>query len=102
MLVYHDLLGLMHHPHHEKHVPSFCKRYAMIGQQIHTALLQYKQDVYNQTFPSEEYSPYKMSSEEQQKFSELLTIDEENRKKEQIKIKTKLKEADEYEVVKLY
>ena len=27
VLVYHDLLGIMHHPHHAKVTPKFCKRY---------------------------------------------------------------------------
>ena len=34
VLVYHDLLGMMHHPHHAQHVPSFCKRYATVGENI--------------------------------------------------------------------
>ena len=42
VLVYHDLLGVMHHPHFMKHVPSFCKQYSKLGSDINNALLQYK------------------------------------------------------------
>lgn len=102
VLVYHDLLGLMHHPHHEKHVPSFCKKYAQIGTDMHNALLAYKEEVHNSVFPTEEHNPYKMSVEEQGKFSDLLAEDAEQRKTEAAKIQKRLREADEYEVVKLY
>lgn len=102
VLVYHDLLGLMHHPHHEKHVPSFCKRYARLGDDIHNALMRFKEDVHSESFPTDEYSPYKMSVEENQKFLEMLSSDESSRAQEGEKIAKKLKESDEYEIVKLY
>lgn len=31
VLVYHDLLGMMQHPHHAKVTPKFCKQYAAVG-----------------------------------------------------------------------
>ncbi len=31
VLVYHDLLGMMSHPHHAKVTPKFCKQYAQVG-----------------------------------------------------------------------
>jgi 3-methyl-2-oxobutanoate hydroxymethyltransferase len=102
VLVYHDLLGLQQHPHHEKHVPSFCKRYAHIGTDIHDALLAYKDEVHAGQFPTEEHNPYKMSGEEQDKFKTFLAEDAEKRGAEATTIKKKLREADEYEVVKLY
>jgi 3-methyl-2-oxobutanoate hydroxymethyltransferase len=102
VLVYHDLLGLQQHPHHEKHVPSFCKRYAQIGTDIHDALLAYKDEVHASQFPTEEHNPYKMSAEEQDKFKTLLAEDADMRGAEAITIKKKLREADEYEVVRLY
>lgn len=34
MLVYHDLLGMMQHPHHAKVTPKFCKQYAAVGNVI--------------------------------------------------------------------
>lgn len=101
-MVYHDLLGIMHHPHHEKHVPSFCKRYAKLGGDIHQALVQYRTEVEESTFPSEDYSPYKMSEEETQKFKDLMKIDEDSRLKSFENVGKKLREADEYEVTKLY
>jgi 3-methyl-2-oxobutanoate hydroxymethyltransferase len=102
VLVYHDLLGVMHHPHHEKHVPAFCKRYAKLGEQIHEALVQYRTEVIEGTFPSEEFCPYKMSQEELGKFKKLLSEDEDMREKDAVDIAKKLREADEYEITKLY
>lgn len=32
VLVYHDVLGMMQHPHYVKVTPKFCKPYAAIGQ----------------------------------------------------------------------
>jgi hypothetical protein len=29
--VYHDLLGMMQHPHHAKVTPKFCKQYSAVG-----------------------------------------------------------------------
>jgi len=60
VLVYHDLLGMMSHPHHAKVTPKFCKRYAEVGQVIQSALAQYRQDVEDGSFPSQQYSPYKI------------------------------------------
>lgn len=103
VLVYHDLLGVPHHPHYEKHVPSFCKQYMKLGKGIHEALLQYKSEVHEGVFPDEEkYSPYKMSAEESSKFLELLQADENNRQIKSKEIDKKLRDADEYEQVKLY
>lgn len=102
VLVYHDLLGLMHHPHHEKHVPSFCKRYAKCGEDIHQALLAFKNEVHTQEFPTEAFAPYKMSAEEAAKFSQLMATDEGDRVQQGEQIAKKLKDADEYEVAKLY
>lgn len=102
MLVYHDLLGIMHHPHHEKHVPSFCKRYAKLGGDIHTAMVQYRTEVIEGTFPTDKFSPYKMSAEETKKFVDLMEVDEALRLKCSEAVAKKLREADEYEVTKLY
>jgi 3-methyl-2-oxobutanoate hydroxymethyltransferase len=30
--VYHDLLGMMQHPHHAKVTPKFCKQYGAVGE----------------------------------------------------------------------
>lgn len=47
VLVYHDLLGMMQHPHHAKVTPKFCKQYAAIGTNIQSALQQYRDEVSN-------------------------------------------------------
>lgn len=72
VLVFHDLLGMLQHPHHAQHVPKFCKRYADIGNAIRQGLESYREDIENARFPSEEYSPYKMSTEEQEKLTKLV------------------------------
>jgi hypothetical protein len=93
----------MHHPHHEKHVPKFCKTYAKLGEQIHNALVEYKTDVQTRKFPTEEdFNPYKMSKEEYDKFVFLMDVDSVNRKNKEVQFDEKLKNADEYEIVKLY
>ncbi|KAF1863291.1 hypothetical protein Lal_00031376 [Lupinus albus] len=61
VLVYHDLLGMLQHPHHAKVTPKFCKQYARVGDNINQALRQYKEDVTNGSFPDADHSPYKIS-----------------------------------------
>lgn len=103
VLVYHDLLGVIHHPHFAKHVPSFCKRYANLGHQIHEALCDFRTEVQESKFPDiEKYSPYKMSEVETAKFMELLKADASDRTIENKQTTKKLRESDEYEVTKLY
>ncbi|XP_027337380.1 3-methyl-2-oxobutanoate hydroxymethyltransferase 1, mitochondrial-like [Abrus precatorius] len=63
-LVYHDLLGMLQHPHHAKVNPKFCKQYARVGDVINNALLKYKEDVINGSFPDADHSPYKISETE--------------------------------------
>lgn len=102
VLVYHDLLGVEHHPHYTKHVPSFCKRYARLGADINEALLRFKSEVHDGSFPTEQYSPYKMSAEEEAKFEKLMAVDQAQRGVEGELVGKKLRDADEYEVTKLY
>ncbi|GLI58998.1 hypothetical protein VaNZ11_000821 [Volvox africanus] len=64
VLVYHDLLGMMTHPHHAKVTPKFCKQYARVGDIIGAALQQYRQEVEDRTFPGLRYSPYVISKQE--------------------------------------
>jgi 3-methyl-2-oxobutanoate hydroxymethyltransferase len=64
VLVYHDLLGMMQHPHHAKVTPKFCKQYAQVGAVIQAALTEYARDVEGGVFPGEKYSPYKIGKEE--------------------------------------
>ncbi|KAG7376825.1 hypothetical protein PHYPSEUDO_012670 [Phytophthora pseudosyringae] len=72
VLVFHDLLGMLQHPHHAQFVPKFCKRYADVGDQIRIGLENYRDDVESGRFSSEAYSPYKMSKEETQKLHDLV------------------------------
>jgi 3-methyl-2-oxobutanoate hydroxymethyltransferase len=102
VLVYHDLLGIMHHPHFAKHVPSFCKPYSKLGGDIHNALSQFRAEVLSGEFPSPEYSPYKMPPEEMVKFDDMLRDDKEARLLDSEKVGKKLHDADEYETIKLY
>lgn len=64
VLVYHDLLGMMSHPHHAKVTPKFCKRYAEVGHVIQDALVQYRQEVTDGLFPGQQYSPYSIQQAE--------------------------------------
>jgi len=65
VLVYHDLLGMMQHPHHAKVTPKFCKQYGNVGEVVQQALQQYRDDVTSGAFPSEQFSPYKLGSEQE-------------------------------------
>ncbi|MCO5607954.1 hypothetical protein L7F22_062156 [Adiantum nelumboides] len=49
--VYHDIIGMMQHPHYAKVTPKFCKRYAHIGNAIKEALVSYRDDDTNGSFP---------------------------------------------------
>lgn len=42
VLVYHDVLGMLQHPHHAKVTPKFVKRYANCAEDIGVALQSYK------------------------------------------------------------
>ncbi|CAK9201814.1 unnamed protein product [Sphagnum troendelagicum] len=60
VLVYHDLLGMMQHPHHAKVTPKFCKQYASVGSIIQAALSEYREEVSSQAFPSAMHTPYRI------------------------------------------
>uniref|UniRef100_A0A5B7BK35 3-methyl-2-oxobutanoate hydroxymethyltransferase n=1 Tax=Davidia involucrata TaxID=16924 RepID=A0A5B7BK35_DAVIN len=62
VLVYHDLLGMLQHPHHAKVTPKFCKQYAHVGDVINKALSEYKEEVTNGSFPGPAHSPYKINA----------------------------------------
>ncbi|OQR97679.1 3-methyl-2-oxobutanoate hydroxymethyltransferase [Achlya hypogyna] len=83
VLVFHDLLGMLQHPHHAQHVPKFCKKYADVGERIRQGLESYREDVEHSRFPNDDYAPYKagtagaprsqaMSKEEQAKLAALV------------------------------
>eukprot|EP01018_Ginkgo_biloba_P004696 Gb_23236 [translate_table: standard] len=60
VLVYHDLLGMMQHPHHAKVTPKFCKQYGHIGVAISKALSEYREEVSSRLFPSHAHTPYRI------------------------------------------
>lgn len=62
VLVYHDLLGMLQHPHHAKVTPKFCKQFAHVGDVINKALVEYKEEVTNGSFPGPVHSPYKIGA----------------------------------------
>ncbi|XP_058225742.1 3-methyl-2-oxobutanoate hydroxymethyltransferase 1, mitochondrial-like isoform X1 [Rhododendron vialii] len=62
VLVYHDLLGMMQHPHHSKVTPKFCKQFAHVGDVINKALSEYKEEVTNGSFPGPSHTPYKINA----------------------------------------
>ena len=102
VLVYHDMLGMQNHPHHQEFVPKFCKQYVNLGHDIVKGLEGFRDEVKKGIFPSDEYSPYKMSKEEEKLFSELLDADAEERKHQLEKTSRRLKSSDEYEALGLY
>jgi len=68
VLVYHDMLGMMQHHHHAQFTPSFCKQYATVGYAIQNGLADYKHDVENELFPTKDFSPYKISKQDEDEF----------------------------------
>jgi 3-methyl-2-oxobutanoate hydroxymethyltransferase len=61
VLVFHDMLGMMSHPHHEHFVPKFCKKYARVGDAITKGLADFCKDVQEGIFPGKDFSPYVVS-----------------------------------------
>lgn len=102
VLVYHDMLGMLSHPHHEQFMPKFCKQYAEVGHAIQTGLQEFKADVESGKFPSDTYSPYVMTEKEREAFDALLRKDEEERKRKHDEAAVKMVAADEYEQLSLY
>eukprot|EP00934_Nitzschia_sp_Nitz4_P000560 Nitzschia sp. Nitz4//scaffold107_size73032//9621//10911//NITZ4_005754-RA/size73032-augustus-gene-0.98-mRNA-1//-1//CDS//3329532575//560//frame0 len=102
VLVFHDMLGMLSHPHHEQFVPKFCKKYAQVGHIIQAGLQEYKADVESGAFPGTEFSPYVMTDEEKAIFDDLLATDADDRQQKHDEAAEKLSQSDEYETLKLY
>jgi len=102
VLVYHDMLGMLSHPHHEQFMPKFCKQYADVGHAITRGLEDYRRDVESGTFPGEAYAPYVMTKDEKDLFDSLLAKDAEERQRRHDEAAEKMKQADEYEQLSLY
>jgi 3-methyl-2-oxobutanoate hydroxymethyltransferase len=102
VLVFHDMLGMLSHPHHEQFVPKFCKKYAQVGHAIQDGLSEFKAEVESGIFPGEEYSPYFMTEGEKEAFESLLEKDAAERRRKHDLAAERLSQADEYETLKLY
>ncbi|KAJ7569546.1 hypothetical protein O6H91_01G083100 [Diphasiastrum complanatum] len=72
VLVYHDLLGMMQHPHHAKVTPKFCKQYGDVGRVIQQALSHYREEVSGRLFPSVSHTPYTIEPTEVNAFLKEL------------------------------
>lgn len=42
--------------------PKFCKQFGQVGTVINKALLEYKEEVKNKSFPDDSHTPYKISN----------------------------------------
>jgi 3-methyl-2-oxobutanoate hydroxymethyltransferase len=102
VLVFHDMLGMTSSPHHDQFMHKFCKQYAKVGTAIQDGLEEFKREVEGGMFPSAEFSPYKMSEEEEQLFAEMMASDSAMREKKQGEVGKKLKSQDEYDTLNLY
>ncbi|WCJ22704.1 3-methyl-2-oxobutanoate hydroxymethyltransferase 2 mitochondrial [Euphorbia peplus] len=63
-LIYHDLVGMMQLPHHKKVNPKFSKQYGSAGHEINKALVEFREEVTNGSFPGPAHTPYKMGATE--------------------------------------
>ena len=102
VLVFHDMLGMSSHQHHDQFVPKFCKKYAKVGHSIQEGLLQYRKEVESGAFPSEDFSPYVMKESERKEFEALLARDAMEREAKHMAAAEKYTQTDEYEKLHLY
>ena len=72
VIVFHDLLGFLQHPHHAKVSPKFCKQYANVGETSQRALGQYIIDVSTKDFPDDQFTPYEFDKGEFAEFTKRL------------------------------
>ncbi len=90
VLVYHDTLGMF-----DRFTPKFCKQYAKLNSQIAEALKNYRDEVVNRTFPSQEYS-FRIKKEELTEFMQNLTIEDMRQNEEEELSNMKLLAAAAY------
>lgn len=102
VLVFHDMLGMTSHPHHAQFVPRFCKSFAQLGHIIQKGLQEYKEEVESGKFPGEEFSPYSMTNDEKVIFEKLMSVDEQERKRQLEQAEDEYIKHDEYEKLHLY
>ncbi|KAG5180303.1 ketopantoate hydroxymethyltransferase-domain-containing protein [Tribonema minus] len=102
VLVYHDMLGILSHPHHQRMAPKFCKVFADVQTEVMKGLHAYRREVEAGAFPGAAHSPYAMTPAEEANFEHLLAHDARERREAAELTKKKLKEQDELEAVRLY
>ena len=102
VLVFHDMLGMLSHPHHEQFVPKFCRKYAQVGHIIQEGLQEFRRDVRSGNFPGQEFSPYTMNQEEKQAFDDMVLKDREEIERKHQEAAAKYDQTDEYEKLQLY
>mmetsp|Transcript_19756 Transcript_19756/g.29249 ORF Transcript_19756/g.29249 Transcript_19756/m.29249 type:complete len:253 (-) Transcript_19756:25-783(-) len=73
VLVYHDMLGLLQHPHHRNVAPKFCKIFADAHFEVMKGLKRFKVDAEKGVFPGPEHSPYAMLPNEEEMFLGVLS-----------------------------
>lgn len=64
VLVYHDMLGILSHPHHANNAPRFSKTFAEVGINIDQGIREYGRQVRAREFPCENFSPYSIPDDE--------------------------------------
>lgn len=64
VLVYHDMLGILSHPHHNAVTPKFCKSFAHLAPIIDSAIRDYCHQVRERQFPDNHYSPYEIPDDD--------------------------------------
>lgn len=74
VLVYHDVLGLISKQEGKMTAPGFCKQYANLTPLIQSSLRQFRTEVLDGSFPSNEFDVYKMTDVELAKFESGLDI----------------------------
>lgn len=72
VLVYHDLLRILSHPHHENIAPKFSKAFGQVGIAIDDALRTYCHEVRSRAFPDTQHSPYIISDKEFEKLQSFV------------------------------
>ena len=70
--MYHDLLGMMAHPHYRQVTPKFCKKFAQIGAQVQDALSDYCREVRSGAFPGPLHTPYQLDEKSTEEFGKAL------------------------------
>lgn len=64
VLVYHDMLGILNHPHHNAVTPKFCKPFASLAPIVDSAIRDYCQQVRQRQFPDHQYAPYSIPDDD--------------------------------------